>query len=257
MIELEHKIEIVRRGVSEIDFFSDYSILWVFETDSTNDDLKLDWNKQAHANKILIADYQSAGRGQYDRVWQCQPGQSLMFSFSLVDFKNVFPLSLIVGLAIMAVIKDFFPKQHALWLKWPNDIWFDQRKLSGILCEGSICGIEHRIVVGVGLNMVSLPDKSIASASLSEFGFLPEKSLFLVQFFKFFSRLLRHTASELSQQWKIAAGNFWNNKFRFTCPGIPEFIACPIDLMVDGTLIVCDETGQSRKISSASLFPCF
>nr|WP_275072553.1 biotin--[acetyl-CoA-carboxylase] ligase [Petrachloros mirabilis] len=102
--------------------------------------------------------HQTAGRGQQGRLWQAPPGV-LTVSFGLdwpvSEHRGV---TLGVGLAVIYAIADLMPAlDDALQIKWPNDIWVQQRKLAGILCEmGQREGwpsLEmQRVIVGIGLN---------------------------------------------------------------------------------------------------------
>lgn len=97
---------------------------------------------------------QSAGRGQKGNSWESEPGKNLTFSLLLkrphVDVKRQFAISEAVSLAIVEALDELTP----LHIKWPNDIYADDRKLAGILIEHDLDadGIVHT-VVGVGLNV--------------------------------------------------------------------------------------------------------
>ena len=82
------------------------------------------------------------------RLWHSQPGDSLTFSLSLpLTPRNWSGLSLAVGLSLA---ENLHPD---VGLKWPNDLWFQDRKLGGILVEAASMGGRSQVVVGVGLNI--------------------------------------------------------------------------------------------------------
>jgi BirA family transcriptional regulator, biotin operon repressor / biotin---[acetyl-CoA-carboxylase] ligase len=119
---------------------------------------------------VVFTTRQTAGRGQHGRLWQ-SPDGVLTASFVLDRFPvdRLPGLSLVVGLAVIHAVELLLPGLAGeLKLKWPNDIWLDDRKLSGILCESSIRGmaIFTRVIVGVGLNCqvdrASLSDRAIS-----------------------------------------------------------------------------------------------
>jgi BirA family transcriptional regulator, biotin operon repressor / biotin---[acetyl-CoA-carboxylase] ligase len=119
---------------------------------------------------VVFTTRQTAGRGQYGRQWQSPEGV-LTASFVIDRFPvdRLPGLSLVVGLAVIHAVESLLPGLAGeLKLKWPNDIWLDDRKLSGILCESSIRGmaIFTRVIVGVGLNCqvdpASLSDQAIS-----------------------------------------------------------------------------------------------
>jgi BirA family transcriptional regulator, biotin operon repressor / biotin---[acetyl-CoA-carboxylase] ligase len=129
-----------------------------------------------HAETLIHGDVvfttnQTAGRGQHGRLWQ-SPDGVLTASFVLDRFPvdRLPGLSLVVGLATIHAVESLLPGLAGeLKLKWPNDIWLDDRKLGGILCESSIRGmaIFTRVIVGVGLNcQVDLANLSDPAMSL-------------------------------------------------------------------------------------------
>lgn len=95
---------------------------------------------------VVFTKRQTAGRGQPGRAWAAPPGV-LTASFVLDASMPLSGFSLVAGLAVIYAIEDLLPGLN-LQLKWPNDIWLQQRKLAGILCEAAA----NRLVVGVGCN---------------------------------------------------------------------------------------------------------
>jgi BirA family biotin operon repressor/biotin-[acetyl-CoA-carboxylase] ligase len=121
------------------------------EIDSTNTELM----RRARAGQVepilLVAERQMAGRGRLGRDWQSDTDaglSTLTFSLGLplqpADWSG---LSLAVGLA---VVHSLHP---ALRLKWPNDVWLDERKLAGILIETTMVGDVRYAVIGIGINL--------------------------------------------------------------------------------------------------------
>lgn len=100
---------------------------------------------------LLIAEHQTHGRGRQGRSWHSTAGASLTFSLSLpLEVSDWSGLSLVVGAAIAEALD---PDGTRLGLKWPNDLWLDDRKLGGILIETVPAGSSRMAVVGVGLNV--------------------------------------------------------------------------------------------------------
>lgn len=120
------------------------------EIDSSNTELM----RRARAGRtepvLLVAERQTAGRGRLGRAWQSAAGDSLTFSLGLplapADWSG---LSLAVGIAVAEALHP------AAKLKWPNDLWVDDRKLAGILVEtaSSAPAAERYAVIGIGLNV--------------------------------------------------------------------------------------------------------
>lgn len=128
------------------------------EIDSSNSELMRRARTGALAPTLLVAEAQSAGRGRLGRQWQsaAEPGAALSFSLGLPlaprggDWSG---LSLAVGLALAEALHP------EIRLKWPNDLWWQGRKLAGILVETAGTGepgAPRCVVVGVGVNIAPL-----------------------------------------------------------------------------------------------------
>jgi BirA family biotin operon repressor/biotin-[acetyl-CoA-carboxylase] ligase len=105
---------------------------------------------------IVVADYQTAGRGQHGRRWSAVPGSSVMFSVIVhpEDPESMALMPIRVGLAAARALDELAGCDRAtIGLKWPNDLVTESGKLGGILCEGQIRGAELRAIVGVGINV--------------------------------------------------------------------------------------------------------
>lgn len=122
---------------------------------STNTVLLSRPNPPNGASEVLLAEYQTAGRGRRGRTWLAPPGGSICLSFSWT-FKDVpeglSALGLVIGVCELRALREL-GMTHAK-LKWPNDVLVDDRKLGGVLIElraeqgGPAC-----VVVGIGLNV--------------------------------------------------------------------------------------------------------
>jgi BirA family biotin operon repressor/biotin-[acetyl-CoA-carboxylase] ligase len=94
---------------------------------------------------IVIANYQTSGRGRLDHRWDTPPGTALLVSFVL-EPKPLLPLA-----AGVAAAEACGPDAR---LKWPNDILLDDRKVGGILVEAT----SERAICGIGINLTWAPD---------------------------------------------------------------------------------------------------
>ncbi len=110
---------------------------------------------------VLIAENQTGGRGQQGRTWISVPGNILLsfywqFQGKLTDLSG---LSLVVGIAITRVIKA--NGLYEVKLKWPNDVFWHQRKMGGILIETKQNKSGYiDVVIGIGLNIVAMDEYS-------------------------------------------------------------------------------------------------
>ena len=136
--------------------------LRVFATlDSTNQYLLDQAAREAPEGMLAVAEEQTAGRGRNRRLWHSPPGKNLYFSLLLrpaVPPVRLPQLAMLTALALRQAVLRQAP-DLPLKLKWPNDLWLEERKLSGILCECSPEAQEGKrgIVLGVGLNVNSRP----------------------------------------------------------------------------------------------------
>ena len=127
------------------------------ETASTNTYLKR-MAALLPSGTVVYTHRQTAGRGQKGNSWEAEPGKNLTFSMLLkqpgVPAARQFCLSEAVSLAIVDAIEPRIASGRDVAVKWPNDIYWHDRKLCGILLELSLMGsgIDY-MVAGVGLNV--------------------------------------------------------------------------------------------------------
>ena len=138
---------------SALDHAQAVELTVVEHTGSTNQDL-LRRGDLDPTPFILLAEQQSAGRGRFARIWQSDPGGSLLVSVSLRlsrALRDLSGLSLAVGVSLAESLRAL---GAPVTLKWPNDLQVDGRKLGGILIELLPPAPQHcRVVIGFGLNV--------------------------------------------------------------------------------------------------------
>jgi BirA family biotin operon repressor/biotin-[acetyl-CoA-carboxylase] ligase len=147
----------------------------VAETGSTNSDLVAAAREGAASKSVLVADFQTAGRGRLGRRWDAPAGSSLLVSVLVrppaETLARLHGASQAVALAARAACRDvagFEPD-----LKWPNDLLVGDRKLAGILAEAVTPPggrVVDAVVVGMGLNVAWPPeptDLAISAASVA------------------------------------------------------------------------------------------
>jgi BirA family biotin operon repressor/biotin-[acetyl-CoA-carboxylase] ligase len=119
-------------------------------TGSTNDDARSLAASGAPAGTVVLAEEQTAGRGRQGRTWMAPPGRDLTLSIIVRAGAEVLTLlPLTAAVAVCEACELSAPVECAL--KWPNDVWIDERKVAGILIEAR--PQEGWAVVGVGLNV--------------------------------------------------------------------------------------------------------
>lgn len=125
------------------------------------------------SGSVCLAEYQSQGRGRRGRHWLSPFGSNLYFSMYWrldAGMAAAMGLSLVIGVAIVEALEGMGLSD--IKLKWPNDLYYQDRKLAGILVEMSgQAGASAHLVIGIGMNL-SMTDPSVAIdqpwASLSE-----------------------------------------------------------------------------------------
>ena len=113
---------------------------------STNERAKELAQAGAPHGMLVTADEQTAGRGRQGRAWTVPPRSAVLMSLVLRDFDELLPLA-----ASVAVAEACEAAGVNCAIKWPNDVWIDGRKVSGILVEGR--PQEGWAVLGIGLNV--------------------------------------------------------------------------------------------------------
>jgi BirA family biotin operon repressor/biotin-[acetyl-CoA-carboxylase] ligase len=144
----------------------DPRLTFVAETGSTNADL-IQNSANTDDFTVLVAGFQTAGRGRSGRDWLAPAGSSLFVSVLLkptgVASTNFSWLPLLAGLAMTKTVAKFLPERE-VGLKWPNDVLVGEKKISGILSE--LIQDQSGVVIGAGLNLLQVQnDLPIANAT--------------------------------------------------------------------------------------------
>ena len=110
----------------------------------------------AHHGEVILADQQTAGRGQRGKNWEATAGENLFMSLIVKPelTSNDFAFfSMMVAVVLSSYIETLF-NGWQIAIKWPNDIYINDKKASGILIENTWKGAEWQYaVVGIGLNV--------------------------------------------------------------------------------------------------------
>lgn len=124
------------------------------ETDSTNRWIKDLAREGAAHGTLAVAEFQSAGRGRFDRSWSAPEGCSIMMTLLLrPEFAPpcASMLTLVMGLSVAQAVEEL---GFAVCIKWPNDIIISKKKICGILTEmGATAEKISYVLIGVGMNV--------------------------------------------------------------------------------------------------------
>lgn len=187
-------------------------VVFHHEIESTNSAILELARESVKTPLLVVTDKQTAGRGRGANTWWSSEG-ALTFSL-LLDFPMLAPaqlssFSLTVGLAVCQTIEHFAPVAD-LAIKWPNDVYFNEKKIAGILIERPDAN-EPRLAVGIGINvnnsLKSAPDEVNQNATSLIDELETEQSLTLILFecLKQLERRARdhiHKSEELLDQWR-------------------------------------------------------
>ena len=127
------------------------------QLDSTNAFLQRQQSECDIRNWVVSADEQTAGKGMGNNGWESEVGKNLTFSLAVdmgfLPAERLFLLSKAVPLGIIEVLDELLPAEK-LSIKWPNDIFYENRKLAGILINSTIKASMMDIsIIGIGLNI--------------------------------------------------------------------------------------------------------
>lgn len=129
---------------------------FLHETNSTNAFVQAE---QKHWTKdglyVVYSNFQTAGRGQQANKWESECAKNLLFSIFLrpenIPLSENFYISQLISVAIYRVLSQY---GNAFSIKWPNDIYYRDKKIAGILIENTIKGaLLGSSIIGVGLNV--------------------------------------------------------------------------------------------------------
>ncbi len=133
---------------------------------------------EAHARlaghgTAFFAQEQTSGKGQRGKSWLSEPGKNIILSVVLqpreMNPADVFPLHLISALACFDLFNKYAGGETAI--KWPNDLYWRDRKAGGILIENAVLGnrVEFSIVgMGININQTLFPEQLVNPVSLRQ-----------------------------------------------------------------------------------------
>ncbi|MDO8644883.1 MAG: biotin--[acetyl-CoA-carboxylase] ligase [bacterium] len=124
--------------------------------DSTNEEAKRIGLQGAPDGTIIVAEKQEQGRGREGRLWESPAVGNLYASIILrpaLSMDQIPRLTVMTGVALARFLRKEIPLEVVL--KWPNDIYYNGKKLGGILCEAEAKkdGALDFVVIGIGLNI--------------------------------------------------------------------------------------------------------
>ncbi|WP_223815778.1 biotin--[acetyl-CoA-carboxylase] ligase [Adhaeribacter rhizoryzae] len=222
--------------------FTGKQVIYLPQCDSTNRFAQNLINKnEATEGTVVITECQTHGQGQRGNTWEAEPGKNITLSLILkpgfLAIQQQFNLNICIALAVLDVARLYLPPN--LKLKWPNDLYYENKKVGGILIQNSLSGqiIQHA-VIGIGLNinqLLFLVPTAISFAQVTGKSFnLNELTEKLLEFIE-----VRYLQLKEGRTAKLRF-EYLQNLYRYQ-----ELHTYQINgSLVEGTIIGIDETGQ-------------
>jgi len=138
--------------------FINWKFIHVSSVSSTMDEIKK--NEFDKYKKIaLLADEQSKGRGTKSNNWISEKGNFfLSLRLNKIVSNKIFIFPYIIGIVIYDVLKQYSLNEKELFLKWPNDVFLNNKKIAGVLIETYSSGnLIENIIIGIGINLKKTP----------------------------------------------------------------------------------------------------
>ena len=186
------------------------------EIDSTNTYSK---STDLPHGTVVVAENQTKGKGRKGRKWLSTSQKGLYFSITLkpnIQINELMKFSLIFPLALQKTLKEYGFNTK---IKWPNDIYLNNKKLAGILLETDIEGSEiKKIVVGIGININHSENdlqevKDIATSLKIESGkSINRKKLFADLLYNIEKLYLDYTSKNLDVLKEVEKNLLWKNE---------------------------------------------
>ena len=225
------------------------------ETTSTNTFLSALCDKQPMPDMTCVfSAYQTAGRGQRGNSWESEPGANLLFSYvvypDFLEAHRQFLLSQITALSVQEVLSGY---TEGISIKWPNDIYWYDKKICGTLIENDLTGIYiSRSISGTGVNLNQKEFKSDAPnpVSLTQITgqhYEPREILKqITERIAFYYGLLQ-AGDSLTIATRYKDKLYRKDGFHRYADSDGEFKARIVDIEPIGKLVLEDESGTVRK----------
>lgn len=225
----------------------------VAETGSTNSDLMEAAEAGAPDRTVLRADYQSAGRGRLDRVWEAPAGANLLVSMLFREVPT-HPHQLTQAVALSAVHVARHICGVDVTMKWPNDLLIDDVKMAGILAQSAPdpdgSGPSH-VVVGLGLNIGWAPP---GATCLADSGWTTpcEPDRFMLEMLPVIDSYLAMSHDDLHRSYVEGLGTL-QRRVRAQMPDDSVLEGRAVDVGIDGRLVVVDDCAMTHRIDTADV----
>lgn len=228
----------------------DFKVIHINETDSTNR-----WLAEHRTDELLaiVADYQTAGKGCGANTWESERGKNLTFSMLIhpteIHASRQFLISEMVSVALCETLAQYLEPMAAkksLRIKWPNDIYYGDQKICGILIENLLQGSTIKdSIIGIGLNVNQREFKSDAPNPVSLYQ-LTGKETDLGELLKAFLAAFDETYNCKTTCFAYREMLYRRQKYATYATKTTCFTARLMDVLPDGRLLLVDKDGQEQ-----------
>lgn len=246
-----------------------FEVIHIDETDSTNRWLRemkqgdgsfvmkqgdrsfvtsADVTKEPSPCFIVVAEYQTAGKGCGTNSWESERGKNLTFSILIhpeeIPANEQFRITQVASVAMCETLKQYGCKEVSI--KWPNDIYVGDRKICGMLIENRLQGSMMKdCIIGIGLNVNQRAFLSDAPNPVSLYQLLgheTDREALLKAFLDAFDRAYNsNTTCSAYKEMLYRRGEDSLYKDQTSC-----FHATLTDVLSDGRLLLVDQEGRER-----------
>ena len=239
-------------------------LVHINETNSTNNYLQaLCARQQTEEFTTVVADFQTSGRGQRGNSWEAEPDKNLLFSFVIfpvfLEARQQFLISQIVSLAIKEELDTYTTD---ISIKWPNDIYWKDKKICGMLIENDLSG--HNLycsIIGIGINLNQAVFRGDAPNPVSLFQIIGKEvdreevlDRFLSVFYRYYLSLLQEEYEDIRIRYQSAL--YRREGYHAYRDEAGEFEACIHDIESTGHLLLVLRDGSIRRYAFKEVSYC-
>lgn len=223
----------------------DFKVVHIDETDSTNHWLKA----HGEGTMVVVADFQTAGKGCGSNSWESERGQNLTFSMLIhpeaLEAKAQFRITEVVSVALCNTLERYIYKE--VDIKWPNDIYVGDQKICGILIENRLQGsVIKDSIIGIGLNVNQQAFLSDAPNPVSMWqltGQETNREVLLEAFLQAFNEAWESETISKAYRQRL----YRREGYHAFCDKGGRFEAKLRNVLNDGMLVLEDREGQRRN----------
>lgn len=245
-----------------IDKYPKIDFIFLKEVTSTNDYCKELALSDFNDRTLVVSEIQTAGRGTKGRAWSSSNDKGLWFSIMIkpeFTIKDLNFLPIMTSIAVCEALETF--DINAL-IKWPNDIYIDNKKLCGILTESNIStnNLDY-VVIGIGINinsdLIDFNDDIMDSATSLKIVLGKEIDKIILldkiieKFNYFYSKLISLDKSYILNKYK-AKSLVLNKEVNLILRNTSK-IVLPLDILEDGSLLVKNTDSSVEKVLASEI----